>query len=212
MLPRFGEVCGCIVCVPLAGILAIVFGILGLNNANKDAQRSGKGMAIAGITLGGVGILFSGLLMISILLPALNRARETANRIKCASNERQIGMAIVLYTTDHNGPFPPDLGTLAVEEDVSPNVFICPSGNTPAPPSNMTPDQLKQWVNNNSDYEYAGANLTRASDPANMVLYERDSSHGGDGMNILFADDHVEFFRMVDAQNKIARYKSGVGP
>jgi len=35
--------------------------------------------------------------LISILLPSLNRARETANRIKCASNLRQIGQAILLY-------------------------------------------------------------------------------------------------------------------
>jgi len=45
-------------------------------------------------------------LLISILLPSLNRARETANRIKCASNLRQIGMAMVSYSNDSKGPFP----------------------------------------------------------------------------------------------------------
>jgi len=44
--------------------------------------------------------------LISILLPSLNRARETANRIKCASNLRQIGQAIDLYITDSKGPYP----------------------------------------------------------------------------------------------------------
>jgi len=45
-------------------------------------------------------------LLISILLPSLNRARETANRVKCASNLRQIGLAIMQYSNDNKGPFP----------------------------------------------------------------------------------------------------------
>jgi prepilin-type N-terminal cleavage/methylation domain-containing protein/prepilin-type processing-associated H-X9-DG protein len=45
-------------------------------------------------------------LLISILLPSLNRARETANRVKCASNLRQIGQAILLYSNDNNGAYP----------------------------------------------------------------------------------------------------------
>jgi prepilin-type N-terminal cleavage/methylation domain-containing protein/prepilin-type processing-associated H-X9-DG protein len=55
-------------------------------------------------------------LLISILLPSLNRARETANRVKCASNLRQIGQAILLYTNDSKGPYPRTLytGTVTV--------------------------------------------------------------------------------------------------
>jgi len=45
-------------------------------------------------------------LLISILLPSLNRARETANRVKCASNLRQIGQAILLYANDNKGAYP----------------------------------------------------------------------------------------------------------
>jgi prepilin-type N-terminal cleavage/methylation domain-containing protein/prepilin-type processing-associated H-X9-DG protein len=45
-------------------------------------------------------------LLISILLPSLNRARETANRVKCASNMRQIGQAILLYANDNRGAYP----------------------------------------------------------------------------------------------------------
>src|SRR5439155_1973945 len=45
-------------------------------------------------------------LLISILLPSLNRARETANRVKCASNLRQIGQAILLYANENKGNYP----------------------------------------------------------------------------------------------------------
>jgi prepilin-type N-terminal cleavage/methylation domain-containing protein len=45
-------------------------------------------------------------LLISILLPSLNRAREAANRVKCASNLRQIGQAIFLYSNDNHGMYP----------------------------------------------------------------------------------------------------------
>jgi prepilin-type N-terminal cleavage/methylation domain-containing protein/prepilin-type processing-associated H-X9-DG protein len=45
-------------------------------------------------------------LLISILLPSLNRARETANRVKCASNLRQIGSAILLYSNENKGAYP----------------------------------------------------------------------------------------------------------
>ena len=47
-------------------------------------------------------------LLISILLPSLNRAREAANRIKCGSNIRQIGQAMRQYAIDdvRSGGFP----------------------------------------------------------------------------------------------------------
>lgn len=45
-------------------------------------------------------------LLISILLPSLNRARETANRVKCASNLRQIGQALLLYSNENKNAYP----------------------------------------------------------------------------------------------------------
>lgn len=56
--------------------------------------------------------------LISILLPALNRAREQANRIKCLSNLRQLGMSMIMYVQDNRGQFP------APAVDVRPDDWI----------------------------------------------------------------------------------------
>lgn len=42
-------------------------------------------------------------LLISILLPALSRAREQANSLKCASNLRQLFMYVSMYVQDNRG-------------------------------------------------------------------------------------------------------------
>lgn len=45
-------------------------------------------------------------LLISILLPSLNKAREAAKQTACLSNMRQIGIAMVMYTNDYKGRYP----------------------------------------------------------------------------------------------------------
>jgi prepilin-type N-terminal cleavage/methylation domain-containing protein/prepilin-type processing-associated H-X9-DG protein len=52
-------------------------------------------------------------LLISILLPSLNRARETANRVKCASNLKQVGQAILLYSNENRNAYPRTIITTA---------------------------------------------------------------------------------------------------
>ncbi|MGA3065762.1 MAG: DUF1559 domain-containing protein [Tepidisphaeraceae bacterium] len=60
-------------------------------------------------------------LLISILLPSLNKARETANRVKCASNLRQIGQSILLYSNDNNGNYPRGIWALNTSGGVTPS-------------------------------------------------------------------------------------------
>ena len=45
-------------------------------------------------------------LLISLLLPALNRARAAALQIQCASNLRQLGQAMQNFASNHRGYFP----------------------------------------------------------------------------------------------------------
>jgi prepilin-type N-terminal cleavage/methylation domain-containing protein/prepilin-type processing-associated H-X9-DG protein len=44
-------------------------------------------------------------LLISILLPSLKKAREQANRTKCASNMRQIILGLMMYSNDDKGKY-----------------------------------------------------------------------------------------------------------
>ncbi|HEY1684040.1 MAG TPA: prepilin-type N-terminal cleavage/methylation domain-containing protein [Tepidisphaeraceae bacterium] len=45
-------------------------------------------------------------LLISILLPSLNKARQQATLISCSSNERQIASIFIMYANDNRGYFP----------------------------------------------------------------------------------------------------------
>ena len=44
--------------------------------------------------------------LVSILLPALNSARERARRLACGNNLRQIGIAVRMYANDNNDYLP----------------------------------------------------------------------------------------------------------
>ena len=46
-------------------------------------------------------------LLISILLPALNKAREAANAIKCSANLHAIGAGMANYIVNYKGVLPP---------------------------------------------------------------------------------------------------------
>src|SRR5882724_1470634 len=45
-------------------------------------------------------------LLIGILLPALSKARESANTVKCAANLRSVGQGISLYLAEFRGTYP----------------------------------------------------------------------------------------------------------
>lgn len=50
-------------------------------------------------------------LLISILLPALSKAKQSANRVKCLSNLRQLGLGFQMYANSYKGRFPFDAVT-----------------------------------------------------------------------------------------------------
>jgi prepilin-type processing-associated H-X9-DG protein/prepilin-type N-terminal cleavage/methylation domain-containing protein len=60
-------------------------------------------------------------ILASMLLPALNKARETAKKISCVSNLKQMGTMLVLYIDDNEGHLP--IPGVAREPDGNYNAF-----------------------------------------------------------------------------------------
>ena len=86
---------------------------------DRSSPRS-RLLSHRGFTLVVIGIIA---LLIGILLPSLSKARKAAQRVACASNVRQLCMAMIMYAGDNKGAFP-DVGNFNHQWDNSGNTSV----------------------------------------------------------------------------------------
>jgi prepilin-type N-terminal cleavage/methylation domain-containing protein len=170
-------------------------------------------------------------LLISILLPAISRAREQSNRTQCLVNLRSLGQAMVLYANQYrdrlpntNPPSTPSdyAGTnyvlIALNRDFvrAPSVFHCPSDSDPVQTSIDTGDYVPENSARTSYDFYSvwwapekGPKLARIRQAPlawdlnvnPLQLGAAGQNHGASGGNVLIADGSVAWQRAKEWDN-----------
>lgn len=106
-------VCGILFFFLPSAIVAVVMGHLSLSDIKRSAGRlGGRGMAMAGLVLGYLGLSVLPILIIAaIAIPNLLRARMAANEASAVGSLRTLSAACIAYSS-HYQSYPPSLASL----------------------------------------------------------------------------------------------------
>ena len=157
-------------------------------------------------------LTFFGSLVLTIVLP-VGHNREPGNRAKCSSNLRQIAFACVMYANSNGGRFPDTLNDVLLTQDITSEVFVCPeTSHTRATGATTEAVAADLTAGGHLSYVYAGRGLTTGANDATVVLLYEPLSNHRTGMNVVFADAHVEFHDATGANKILAELASGHNP
>jgi prepilin-type N-terminal cleavage/methylation domain-containing protein len=133
-------------------------------------------------------------ILASMLLPALARAKETANRIDCVNHLKQLNLAAQLYADDFGGSYPPRNDTqrwptLLLSYYRTANLLVCrtdqtrgtPLTDTNAPSLSDRPPR-SYFINGWNDFFPNALTASCAMKQLN-VIYPSDTVHLGEKKN-----------------------------
>jgi prepilin-type processing-associated H-X9-DG protein len=127
-----------------------------------------------------------------IFLPKYGTARPKARKISCASNLKQIGLALKQYSMDYDDNFPAENGAAGLELLRRNNyltdykIYTCPSASIKS--GSGTAPLTEPSVS----YVFRGG-LTETDPADSAICWDKPDNHKKYG-NILFVDGHVQGF------------------
>lgn len=134
-------------------------------------------------------------ILAGMLLPALAKAKAKANRISCVNNEKNIGLALRIFSTDNAGQFPwvvdpssggisvadANLGTsnwaifCAISNELStPKIIVCPSDSERTIASTFI--QISNTNKNNKNLSYFLGLDASEENPQTILGGDRNTS------------------------------------
>jgi prepilin-type processing-associated H-X9-DG protein len=191
----------------VTGLPAIICGIIGLIKISGSKGRlKGLGFSITGIIVPVVYLFLILPILLAILMPALGKVRQVAQRIVCSTNCSAVSNAVFAYASDHNDTLPGAekwSNVLIDDYNVTMEQFSCPAVDVKEEKSCFA-----------LNVNIAGRNLKELT-PDVVLIFEcvpGDNPAGGqelltterhqnDGCNIVFADGHVKFVSTYELPN-----------
>lgn len=143
-------------------------------------------------------------ILAALLFPVFSKAREKARSLRCASNLRQIGAAILMYCQDNDEVMPlqyaewPEPGTYRWTDEILPYVknvelFACPSNQTGV----FVPATLGQYGGYVANVGYFGSNVNdgQPTDPPFMIYGRSLTEFEDDSGTIMVGDGRTGEFQ-----------------
>ena len=145
----------------LLGVVGLILGIVAIVGINKSQGRlGGSGLAIATIVVSAFSLVVGCAILPGLLLPALGKARMTAQNLKSKTMLNQLNATLLVYATDHNDRLPPADDWLNALQTVDPNASALADSVQSRLPGRA------YAMNRNLD----GLKLSAIKDPAHTVL------------------------------------------